>query len=100
MNDQIDFYILPVVKTFPESYIRLHVDDDGKVKEDEAHHQVLVDCQPRAAQGTRIINNTDIVKIKARTNFLVAFYLNEQKIYMQIRRKIKDRMDKLEEIKR
>ena len=49
MNVQIDSYILPVVKTFPESYIRLHVDDDWKVEEDEAHHQVFVDCQPRAA---------------------------------------------------
>ena len=43
-------YILSVVMTTPESDIRLHVNNDGEVEDDEAHHQVLVDSEPGAAQ--------------------------------------------------
>ena len=45
---------LSVVEALAEGDVGLEVDDDGEVEEDEAHHQVLVDSQPRAAQGTAI----------------------------------------------
>ena len=45
---------LSVVEALAEGDVGLEVDDDGEVEEDEAHHQVLVDCQPGAAQGTAI----------------------------------------------
>ena len=43
---------LSVVEALAEGDVGLEVDDDGEVEEDEAHHQVLVDSQPGAAQGT------------------------------------------------
>ena len=45
---------LSVVEALAEGDVGLEVDDDGEVEEDEAHHQVLVDSKPGAAQGTAI----------------------------------------------
>ena len=35
---------LAVVEAVPEGDVGLQVDDDAEVEQDEAHHQVLVDC--------------------------------------------------------
>ena len=45
-------HYISVVQTLPEGNIGLQVDDDGEVEEDEADHQVLVDGQAGAAQGS------------------------------------------------
>ena len=45
---------LSVVEALAEGDVGLEVDDDGEVEDDEAHHQVLVDGQPGAAQGAAI----------------------------------------------
>ena len=37
-----------------EGNIGLHVDNDGEVEDDEADHQMLVDSESGAAQGTRM----------------------------------------------
>ena len=45
---------MSVVMTTSEGNIGLHVDNDGEVEDDEADHQMLVDSESWAAQGTRI----------------------------------------------
>ena len=47
-------YKLSVVQAFSECDIGLHVDNYGNVKDYEADHQVLVDGEARAAQGSKL----------------------------------------------
>ena len=37
-------YNLPVVETISKRDIRFQVHDDGEIEQDEAHHQMLVNC--------------------------------------------------------
>ena len=46
---------LAVVEAVSEGDVGLKVDDDAEVKQDEAHHQMLVDCQAGTAQGTEMV---------------------------------------------
>ena len=43
-------YNISVVEAVPEGDVRLQVDNDGEIEEDEADHEVLVDSQTGTAE--------------------------------------------------
>ena len=52
-----DTYNIPVVQALPERNIRLKVDDDREVEEDEADHQVLVNGEAGTAKRSEGAEN-------------------------------------------